>query len=183
MFVMAHGAGAGMRHAFMAAMADALYREGVATTRYEFPYMREGRKRIDARPIIEATIRDAVDRVRGDLPLYAGGKSFGGRMTSHLDLDVRGMIFVGFPLHPANKPGTERAQHLSTVRVPMLFLQGTRDALCDLRRLRPVLRKLPNAQLHTIKGADHAFKVPRRPAAEVIGELARTIAQFTRPLP
>lgn len=167
-----------MRHSFMEAMAEALFEQHIATTRFEFPYMAEGRKRIDARPVIEATIRNVVARARDELPLFAGGKSFGGRMTSHLDLDVRGLIFLGFPLHPAGKPSTERAKHLPEVKVPMLFLQGTRDALADLRRLRPVLKKLPNATLHVIKGADHSFKVPKRPAVDVIAELARAIAAF-----
>ncbi len=178
MFVMAHGAGAGMRHSFMEAMAEALYREGIATTRFEFPYMAAGKKRIDARPVIEQTLRDAVEASRGDLPLFAGGKSFGGRMSSHLDLDVRGLIFLGFPLHPANKPATERGKHLAGVRVPMLFLQGTRDALCDLRRLRPLLRKLPRATLHVVKGADHGFSVPKKERRDVFAELAAAIRQF-----
>lgn len=180
-FVMAHGAGAGMRHPFMQAMADALYQERIATTRFEFPYMAEGRKRIDARAILERTIFEAVDSARDKLPLFAGGKSMGGRITSHLQLDVRGLIFLGFPLHPANKPSTDRAKHLTTVAAPMLFLQGTRDALCDLRRLRPVLRRLPDATLHVVKAADHSFAVPKRSGRTIeaiLAELATTIARF-----
>lgn len=178
MFVMAHGAGAGMRHPFMESIAEALFAERIATTRFEFPYMAAGKKRIDARPVIEQTLRDAVEAARGDLPLFAGGKSFGGRMSSHLDLDVRGLIFLGFPLHPANKPATERGKHLAGVRVPMLFLQGTRDALCDLRRLRPLLRKLPRATLHVVRGADHGFAVRKQDRRDVIAELATAIRRF-----
>ena len=176
-FVFAHGAGAGMRHPFMESLARALFDERIATTRYEFPYMAAGKKRIDPRPVIEQTIRDVVDRARDDLPLFAGGKSFGGRMTSHVELEaVRGLIFVGFPLHPANKPSTDRGKHLPDIPTPMLFLQGSRDALCDLRRLRPLLKKIPNATLRVFKGADHGFRgVP-------VAELARVVAEFSRAL-
>lgn len=180
-FVMAHGAGAGMRHPFMQAMADALYRERIATTRFEFPYMAEGRKRIDARAVLERTILEAVDSARDALPLFAGGKSMGGRITSHLQLNVRGLVFLGFPLHPANQPSTDRAKHLTTVAVPMLFLQGTRDALCELKRLRPIVRRLPNATLHTVKAADHSFAVLKRSGRsteDILVELATTISRF-----
>lgn len=157
-FVFAHGAGAGMRHPFMESVARALFDQRIATTRFEFPYMAAGKKRIDPRSVIEQTIREVLDRARDDLPLFAGGKSFGGRMTSHVDPDVRGLVFLGFPLHPANKASTDRGKYLTTIKTPMLFLQGSKDALCELRRLRPLLKKVPNATLHVFKGADHGFR-------------------------
>jgi hypothetical protein len=190
-FVFAHGAGAGMSHPFMSALAVALGRRGVATLRYQFPFMEMGSKRPDAPALAQAAIRAAVDaaaRALPGVPLFAGGKSFGGRMTSQAQaaaplVGVRGLILVGFPLHAAGKPSSERARHLSQVAVPMLFLQGTRDALADLALMRACTAALgPLARLHVVEGADHAFHVPVRSGrtdAQVIEELAAAIAQWT----
>jgi len=189
LYVLAHGAGAGMRHPFLDALADALANERVATLRYEFPYMEQGKRRIDPAPALHARVREAVEAAAKErLPLFAGGKSMGGRMTSEAQAlqrlpEVRGLAFVGFPLHPANKPDTSRAAHLRDVRVPMLFLQGTRDDLADLALLRPILEDLRDAALHVVEGADHSFHVPKRSGrtdAEVIAELARTFAQWAQ---
>jgi predicted alpha/beta-hydrolase family hydrolase len=170
-YVLAHGAGAGMAHPFMAAVADELAERGIATLRYQFPYMEQGSKRPDPPALAQATVRAAVAKAgelaRG-LPLIAGGKSFGGRMTSQAQaaaaLDgVRGLAFLGFPLHPAGKPSADRAKHLADVKVPMLFLQGTRDALADLAMLKPVVAGLgKRATLRLFDEADHSFHVPTR---------------------
>lgn len=170
-YVFAHGAGAGMHHAFMAAAAHGLAGRGIATLRYQFPAMEAGRKRPDTPAAAQATVRAAVDeaaRHLGGLPLFAGGKSFGGRMSSQAQAlaplrGVAGLVFVGFPLHPAGKPSTARAAHLAGVRIPMLFAQGTRDALADIPSLRAVLAPLgPAVTLMEIEGADHSFHVLRR---------------------
>jgi predicted alpha/beta-hydrolase family hydrolase len=170
-YVFAHGAGAGMVHAFMQAVATGLAERGVATLRYQFPYMEAGAKRPDPPAVAQAAVRAAVEEAARALPgapLIAGGKSFGGRMTSQAQAKralggVRGLAFFGFPLHPAGKPSTERAAHLSEVRIPMLFLQGTRDKLAELDWLRPVVDGLGAcATLHLIEGADHSFHVPAR---------------------
>jgi predicted alpha/beta-hydrolase family hydrolase len=170
-YVLAHGAGAGMAHPFMASVAAGLAERGIATLRYQFPYMEGGSKRPDPPALAQATVRAAVAaaaRVAPDLPLIAGGKSFGGRMTSQAQAaaplaGVRGLAFLGFPLHPANKPSEARAKHLADVAVPMLFLQGTRDALADLALLRPVVDGLsPRATLVLFDDADHSFHVPAR---------------------
>ena len=170
-YVMAHGAGAGMRHAFMEAVAEDLAALSIATLRYQFPYMEQGSKRPDRPALAHATVRAAVDaaqRLVPSLPLFAGGKSFGGRMTSQAQAeaplpDVRGLIFLGFPLHPANKPSIDRAQHLAQVRIPMLFVQGTRDALADMQLLAPLIGRLGSlVALLPIEGADHSFHVPVR---------------------
>jgi uncharacterized protein len=186
LLVLAHGAGAGMRHAFMQAIAEALAARRVATLRWEFPYMAAGKPRPDAPAIAEAAVRAvwlAAARLVPDLPRFAGGKSFGGRMTSRAHATaplpaLRGIAFLGFPLHPPEKPGTERAEHLAQAAGPLLFLTGTRDELAPLRRLRPVVRKLgARAVLHVVKGADHGFDVlvrSGRKPAEVIAELAET---------
>jgi predicted alpha/beta-hydrolase family hydrolase len=191
---LAHGAGAGMRHAFLEALAAALARERVGTLRFEFPYAANGARRPDPRRVLLDTVAAAVAeaaRVAGGLPLFAGGKSMGGRMTSLAAAEgqlpgVRGLVFVGFPLHPAGRPGTERAAHLAQVDVPMLFLQGTRDALADLALLAPVLAGLgPRARLHIVDGADHGFHEPKRSGrtdADVIDELAREIREFAAEL-
>jgi predicted alpha/beta-hydrolase family hydrolase len=189
LYVLAHGAGAGMRHPFLESLADALGAEGVATLRYEFPYMAQGKRRIDPLPLLHARVREAVDAAgRENLPLFAGGKSMGGRMTSQAQAlnalaGVRGLAFVGFPLHPAGRAATERAAHLRDVRIPMLFLQGTRDELADLALLRPVLEDLPLATLQVVDDADHSFHVRKRSGrsdADVIRELARTFAAWAQ---
>ena len=189
LLVLAHGAGAGMRHPFLEALSQALASEGVATLRYEFPYMEQRKRRIDPAPLLQERVREAVAAgAKEGLPLFAGGKSMGGRMTSQAQAleplaGVLGLAFVGFPLHPAGKPGTARADHLRDVRVPMLFLQGTRDVLADLSLLRPLLGALPQATLHVVDDADHSFHVRKksgRTGAEVIAELARTFAQWAQ---
>jgi hypothetical protein len=170
-YVLAHGAGAGMRHPFMQAIAQGLAARGVAVLRYEFAYMEQGGKRPDTPKVAEARVREAVEeagrRLPG-LPLFAGGKSFGGRMTSQAQAasplpGVHGLAFLGFPLHPAGKPSDARAAHLENVKVPMLFLQGTRDTLAELSLLRPVVARLgKRATLETFDDADHSFHVPAR---------------------
>lgn len=193
-YVFAHGAGAGMAHPFMAALAGALAQRSVATLRYQFPYMEQGSRRPDAPAVAQAAVRAAVAEARErlpGLPLFAGGKSFGARMTSQAQAaspleGVSGLAFVGFPLHLAGKPGVQRAAHLAGVHCPMLFLQGTRDALADRTLLRSVLAPLgPRAQLETFDDADHAFHVRKSSGhtdAEVMDWLADTMAAwFTRP--
>jgi len=192
LLVLAHGAGAGMHHHFMDSLSAALAKNAVATYRYQFPYMESEKPRFRPDPpgVLEAVVRAAVTRAHAlapDLPLFAGGKSMGGRMTSnacaHGGLpDVRGIVFFGFPLHPPKKPATTRAVHLSDVALPMLFLQGTRDELADLALLRPIVKRLrTRAKLHVLPEADHAFAVPKRTgktAQDVIDELARVAAKF-----
>jgi predicted alpha/beta-hydrolase family hydrolase len=186
--VLAHGAGAGMTHRAMAAIASGLAERGIATLRYQFPYMERGQKRPDSPPVAHAAVRAAVAeagrRARG-LPLFAGGKSFGGRMTSQAQAlapltAVRGLVFFAFPLHPAGKPSDERAEHLSAITLPMLFLQGTADALAHLDLLRPVVARLgPRATLKLVADADHVFHVPAktgRKDAEVLAEFLDTAA-------
>src|SRR5216117_1566799 len=170
-YVMAHGAGAGMTHPFMAAIANGLAERGVATLRYQFPYMEQGSKRPDAPKLAHAAVRAAVleaSRLIPELPLFAGGKSFGGRMTSQAQAEsslpgVRGLVFLGFPLHPPGKPSDERGRHLFDVQVPMLFLQGTRDEFAELSLLEPLARELgARATLQLFPEADHSFHVPAR---------------------
>jgi predicted alpha/beta-hydrolase family hydrolase len=189
LYVLAHGAGAGMRHPFLEKLADAFAREGVATLRYEFPYMEAGKRRIDPPAILHGRVREAVvAAAREALPLFAGGKSMGGRMTSQAQADaalanVLGLAFVGFPLHPAGRPGIDRAAHLHRVAIPMLFLQGTRDDLADLDLLRPIVDELPRATLHVVEGADHSFRVLKRSGRtdrEVLAELAETFARWAQ---
>src|SRR5438552_7354159 len=167
-YVMAHGAGAGMAHPFMASFAMHLAEHGVATFRYQFPYMQRGSKRPDPPKIAHATVRAAVAAASRLLPgvaLFAGGKSFGGRMTSQAQAakplpGVRGLVFVGFPLHPPGQPSEDRAQHLAQVALPMLFLQGTRDELADLALIRAVTERLgARASLKILEHADHSFHV------------------------
>jgi uncharacterized protein len=189
-----HGAGAGMRHRFMEAMSARLAAAGIATFRYQFPYMEAGGRRPDARAPLLATVRAAVEAARAaapDLPLLAGGKSMGGRMTSQAAAEaplagVRGIVFFGFPLHPAGRPSTDRADHLERVELPMLFLQGERDQLAGLELLRPICARLgARATLHVIASADHGFHVPKnsgRSDADVLGELAATVATWAAPL-
>jgi uncharacterized protein len=170
-FVFAHGAGAGMAHPFMETVAQGLSERGVATLRYQFPYMEKASKRPDSPAVAHAAVRAAVAeaaRCCAGLRLIAGGKSFGGRMTSQAQAisplpGVDGLAFLGFPLHPAGKPSSDRAKHLADIRVPMLFLQGTRDNLAELSLLEPVVKSLgPAASLHRIEAADHSFHVPAR---------------------
>jgi uncharacterized protein len=166
-YVFAHGAGAGMTHPSMEVIAAGLGERGIATLRYQFPYMEKASRRPDPPAIAHAAVRAAVAEAArrcAGLPLVAGGKSFGGRMTSQAPLaGVRGLAFFGFPLHPAGKPSNDRAKHLADVQIPMLFLQGTRDALAELKLLEPVVKSLgPRAALHLVKDADHSFHVPAR---------------------
>ncbi len=170
-YVFAHGAGAGMAHAFMAGFADGLAARGIATLRYQFPFMEQGSKRPDAPPRAHAAVRAAVAEAAGrlpGLPLFAGGKSFGARMTSQAQAasplpGVRGLVFVGFPLHPAGKPANERARHLSEIGLPMLFLQGTRDALAELPLMQALAQRLGDrATLALFDDADHSFHVRAR---------------------
>ena len=191
LYVLAHGAGAGMRHAFMETMAARLAARGVATLRYQFPYVENGSRRIDPEPLLLDTVRAAVAMGReaaGGVTLIAGGKSMGGRMTSRAAAaspleDVAGLAFLGFPLHPAGQPGISRAEHLAKVSVPLLFLQGTRDTLAELPLLRPVVDKLgARATLHIVEHADHMFHVLKksgRTDEQVLDELADTVAAWS----
>jgi len=188
--VLAHGAGAGMRHRSMSATADGLAARGVATLRYQFPYMEAGGKRVDAPPIAHAAVRAATaaaTRLAGGTPLFAGGRSFGGRMTSQAQAleplpGVRGLVFFAFPLHPAGKPSTDRAGHLAEVSVPMLFLQGTKDTLADLALLRQTVAGLgERATLRLFEHADHSFHAPAktgRKDAEIMAELLDAAAEW-----
>src|SRR5712672_2731157 len=170
-FVFAHGAGAGMTHPFMETVASGFGERGIATLRYQFPYMEKGARRPDPPAIAQAAVRSAVaeaGRYCAGLCLIAGGKSFGGRMTSQAQAiaplaGVQGLAFLGFPLHPAGKPSDDRAKHLSEVDIPMLFVQGTRDKLGELPLLEPIVKRLgKSASLHLVQEADHSFHVPAR---------------------
>lgn len=190
-YVLAHGAGAGMKHAFMAAVADELAERGIATLRYQFPYMEKGGKRPDPPKLAHAAVRAAVAeaaRLVPALPLIAGGKSFGGRMTSQAQAaaalpGVRGLAFLGFPLHPAGRPSQERAEHLFDVQIPMLFLQGSRDPLATLDQLEPVCKTLgKRATLEIFPDADHSFHVPAktgRKDPEVRADVLNRLAAWT----
>ncbi len=194
LLVLAHGAGAGMRHPFMESLALALAEKGIATFRYQFPYMEERRKIPDAPAVLTATVASAVQAASTaapDLPIFAGGKSMGGRMSSQaaaLNLlpSVRGLVFFGFPLHPPNNPGIKRAEHLAKVPMPMLFLQGTRDTLAGLKLLRPICAKLkPRATLYIVETADHSFHVLKKSGktdAEVLQELAAATSSWAKKL-
>jgi len=191
LYVLAHGAGAGMRHRFLETMAQRLAARGIATLRYQFPYTEQGSRRIDPEPLLLDTVRAAVAMGReeaGGVPLLAGGKSMGGRMTSRAAAamalaGVAGLVFLGFPLHPAGRPGVSRAEHLHQVALPMLFLQGTRDTLAELDLLRPVVEKLgPRATLRIVEHADHMFHVLKksgRSDEQVLDELADTVAAWS----
>lgn len=194
-YVLAHGAGAGMTHPFMGAVAQGLADRGVATLRYQFPYMERGSRRPDTPRFAHAAVRaactEAAQRLP-DMPLFAGGKSFGGRMTSQAQAGsplpgVRGLVFLGFPLHPAGKPSDERAAHLAEVDVPMLFLQGSRDELASLELLRPLVKRLgARAMLHVFDDVDHSFHVPARSGrkdAEVLGEALDVVAAWIDQVP
>jgi len=188
--VLAHGAGAGMTHAFMAAAAEGLAERGLATLRYQFPYMERGSKRPDAPAAAHAAVRAAVAeaaRLLPKTPRVAGGKSFGGRMTSQAQAssplpNVCGLVFLGFPLHPAGQPSIARAEHLAEVRVPMLFLQGSRDELADLKLLKQVAAGLGDrATLKVFQDADHSFHVPARTGrkdSEVMAESLDVVAAW-----
>ena len=187
-YVLAHGAGAGMRHPFMAAVAAGLAERGIATLRYQFPYIERGSKRPDPPHLAHATVRAAVSAARLALPklaLIAGGKSFGGRMTSQAQAraplpGVHAVAFLGFPLHPAGKPSRERAEHLFAVQIPMLFLQGTRDTLAVLDEIEPLCQALgARATLRLFADADHSFHVPARSGrkdAQVLGDVLDALA-------
>jgi predicted alpha/beta-hydrolase family hydrolase len=191
-YVLAHGAGAGMRHRFMESIAQALGERGIATLRYQFPYFESGTRRPDPPGGLEATVRAAVAKAREstpDLPLVAGGKSLGGRMTSNAMArrpleGVLGLVFLGFPLHPAKQPAVTRAEHLDRVESPMLFLQGTRDSLADLGLITSVCGRLgPRATLHVVEAADHSFAVLKRSGrtdAEVMEELTLITVDWCR---
>ena len=189
-YVFAHGAGAGMAHASMETIATGLAGRGIATLRYQFPYMEKGSKRPDSPAVAHAAVRAAVSEAARScpkLPLIAGGKSFGGRMTSQAQAidalpGVCGLAFFGFPLHPAGKPSSDRAKHLADIRIPMLFLQGTRDALAELDLLEPVVKRLGKpATLHLVKEADHSFHVLARSGRngrEVMAEVLDAFAAW-----
>jgi hypothetical protein len=190
LLVLGHGAGAGMRHHFLEGAARALAAERIATLRYEFPYMQRGSRRPDVASVLQATVRAAVNAagLLGEgVPLFAGGKSMGGRMTSLAQAEralhgVEGLVFLGFPLHPVGAPGTARGDHLAQVHLPMLFLQGTRDRLADLTLLRPVLAPLGSrVRLAVLDGGDHDFRVAYRDGPrqeEVLEWLAREVATW-----
>jgi uncharacterized protein len=192
LYVLAHGAGAGMRHRFLESISGALADRGVATLRYQFPYLEAGRKRPDYPSVLEATVRAAAAKaaeLEPELPIIAGGKSLGGRMTSAAAAaaplpSVRGLVFLGFPLHPPGQPGTSRADHLDRVDLPMLFLQGTRDAFARLDLITDVCEGLePNATLHVVEGGDHSFGVLKRSGrtpSDVMAELVETIVEWAR---
>jgi len=190
LYVLAHGAGAGMRHPFLETISQRLAEREIATLRYQFPYMEQRARRPDPPAVAAAAVRAAVmeaARAAPGLPLVAGGKSFGGRMTSTAQAGeplpgVRGLVFLGFPLHPPGRPGNERAEHLTQVQIPMLFLQGTRDDFADLKLLRPVVKRLgKRATLHLVEGGDHSFRVLKRSGrseADVMTELVGAIVEW-----
>jgi predicted alpha/beta-hydrolase family hydrolase len=190
LYVLAHGAGAGMRHAFLETTAQSLAEAGVATLRYQFPYTEEGKHRPDPPVLLEATVRAAVARASEEaLPLFAGGKSMGGRMTSQAQSQeplagVAGLVFLGFPLHPPGRPGATRAKHLDRVTIPMLFVQGTRDDLAGIELMRETCSALgKRATLHVVEGGDHSFKVLKRSGrdeAAVTAEIRDAVAGFMR---
>jgi predicted alpha/beta-hydrolase family hydrolase len=189
--VLAHGAGSGMKHPFLAAVANALAERGIGTLRYNFPYMEAGQRRVDTPAVAQGAVRAAVSEAsrRTKAPLFAGGKSFGGRMSSQAAAEapidgVRGLVFLGFPLHPPGKPeaATERGAHLKDVSIPMLFLQGTRDEFAHLDLLQPLVKRLKKtATLHLVDQANHSFKVPAtsgRKDPEIRAELADAAAAW-----
>ena len=190
LYIFGHGAGAGMNHPFMSRATEAFAEHGIATFRYNFPYMEHRRGRPDFRPVLLRAVRSAVEAatvVLPGVPLLAGGKSMGGRMTSLAHAEeplpgVRGLIFVGFPLHEAKKPGIQRAEHLASIESPMLFLQGTRDVMADPTLIRGVVDALvPVATLHVVEGADHGFGVRKRSgrtADEVMEEIAGAVGEW-----
>jgi len=174
--VLAHGAGAGMNHSFMVSLSNALAEKGIATLRFNFPFMEKKKGPADRPPVAHKTIETAIIKTQElfpSLPLFVAGKSFGGRMSSqylseHNDVDVRGIIFYGFPLHPAGKPSTDRAEHLKNVKQPMLFLQGTKDELATWNLIEPVCKSLKRATLVKIEGADHSFKAGKKDVMSIL---------------
>ena len=191
--LLAHGAGAGMRHRFMEDLAAKLADQKMATLRYQFPYMEKHTKRPDSQSVLMDTVRAAVAAAKkdaGQLPLFAGGKSMGGRMTSlaavQQPLDgVRGLVFFGFPLHAPGRPGAERGQHLTEIKIPVLFLQGSRDALAELKLLKPLCAKIKRAELFVVEGGDHSFhmlKSAGRSDGEVLDEVAKKAGTWTAEL-
>jgi predicted alpha/beta-hydrolase family hydrolase len=190
LYVLAHGAGAGMKHRFMETIAEALAGANIATLRWEFPYMAAGKARPDSPAVAEAAVRSVWLAAReqfAGLPMFAGGKSFGGRMTSRAHAaealpDLQGIAFLGFPLHPPEKPGIERAEHLAQAKGKLLFLSGDRDDLAGLELLRPVVAKLgKRAKLHVVEHADHGFEVLKRTGRtdqDVMAELVRELKKF-----
>lgn len=193
LLVLAHGAGADMRHAFLESVAERLAGRGVATLRYQFPYTERGGRRPDPRPRLLATVRAAVDagaKHAGGLPLFAGGKSMGGRMTSLAFAEaplpgVRGIVFLGFPLHAPGRPPGDRAAHLASLRLPLLFVQGTRDRLAELPAMRRLVTGLGDtAELHVVEGGDHSFGVLVRSGRDpqaVLDEVADAVAHWMGP--
>jgi predicted alpha/beta-hydrolase family hydrolase len=191
LYVLAHGAGAGMRHHFLEAVSETLAERGIATLRYQFPYLEAGRKRPDHPSVLEATVRAVTSKaaqLAPELPVIAGGKSLGGRMTSGAAAagaipGVRGLVFLGYPLHPPGQSGTRRADHLDRVALPMLFLQGTRDNFARLDLITEVCDRLRTATLHVVEGGDHSLGVLKRSGrtnAEVLEELGATISEWAR---
>ena len=191
LLVLAHGAGADFRHANMLGISEALARQGIASLRFNFPFMEEGRRRVDSQATSVASILAALEtalEAAPDLPLFLGGHSYGGRMASHAMLEdaappVSGLVFCSFPLHPPKKPGTERAAHLPEIDLPMLFLSGTRDGLATPELLEDVVAGLPRAELHWLDTADHGYKIlkrTRQSTEDVFDELARVAAGFMR---
>ncbi len=195
LYVLAHGAGAGMRHPFLESIAEGLAERGIGTLRYQFPYMEEGKRYPNPPALLETTVRSAVrfaSENTSPLPLFAGGKSLGGRMSSRAAAEkplpgVRGLVFLGFPLHAPGRPVGDRADHLGRVEYPMLFLQGTRDALAQRDLIVSVVEGLgPRGTLHFVEGGDHSFNVLKRSgrdSAEVLDELLRTTVEWAARLP
>ncbi len=191
LYVLAHGAGAGMRHPFLESISQRLAERSIATLRYQFPYMEQRARRPDPPAVAAATVRAAVMEaacVAPGLPLVAGGKSFGGRMTSTAQAEaplpgVRGLVFLGFPLHPPGRPSDKRAEHLAQVRIPMLFLQGDRDEFAALNLVKPAVKRLgAGATLHLVEGGDHSFHVLKRSGrtdADAMSELADVVTEWT----
>src|SRR5881409_2104014 len=188
---LAHGAGAGMTHPFLSALAAGLAERRIAALRYQFPFMERGSRRPDPPALAQATVRTALvlaRRLVPRIPLFAGGKSFGGRMTSQAQAEsplpgVRGLVFLGFPLHPPGQPSEERGKHLFEVKIPLLFLQGTRDEFAKLQLLEPLCKKLSRATLTLFRDADHSFHVPARSGrkdSEVRVELLDVVASWIR---
>ena len=190
LLLFAHGAGVGMKHPFMEKVSNYLAEENIGTLRYNFPYTEKKTKRPDPAPILMQTVRSAVEAAKkytGDIPIFAGGKSMGGRMTSMAESKeplngIKGIIFFGFPLHAPSKPSGERGEHLFNVSIPMLFLQGTRDKLADLKLLKPIVRKLKEkATLHILDGADHSFHFlisSGRNDEDVLKEIATKVGEW-----